>query len=95
MHVDVLKRIRSKSLAKARKAVKPVEPAQFQSFVLDRQGVGSLGGERYEGVDGVMRVVEQLEGVSLPINVWEESVFPVRVRDYRPALLDELIARCA
>lgn len=92
VHADVLKRIRSKSLAKARKAVKPVEAAQFQSFVLDRQGVGSLGGERYEGVDGVMRVVEQLEGVSLPINVWEESVFPVRVRDYRPALLDELIA---
>ncbi len=92
VHADVLKRIRSKSLAKARKAVKPVMPAQFQSFVLDRQGVGSLGGERYEGVDGVMRVVEQLEGVSLPINVWEESVFPVRVRDYRPALLDELIA---
>lgn len=92
VHADVLKRIRSKSLAKARKAVKPVEAAQFQSFVLERQGVGSLGGERYEGVDGVMRVVEQLEGVSLPVTVWEESVFPVRVRGYRPAMLDELIA---
>ncbi len=37
--------------------------AQFLSAVRARQGVGSLGGERYEGGDGVMRVVAQLEGV--------------------------------
>lgn len=38
-----------------------------------------------------MRVIEQLEGISLPTALWESAVFPARVRDYQPALLDELL----
>lgn len=91
LHKDVFRRIRQRSLAKARKAVKPVEPAAYQMFLLDRQGVGPVGGEQYEGADGLMRVIEQLEGVALPAAIWESSIFPVRVRDYQPALLDELL----
>ncbi|WP_236029243.1 DEAD/DEAH box helicase [Bifidobacterium miconisargentati] len=91
LHKDVFRRIRSRSLAKARKAVKPVEPNAYQMFLLDRQGVGPVGGERYEGGDGLMRVIEQLEGVALPAALWESAVFPARVRDYQPALLDELL----
>ncbi|OZG67520.1 DEAD/DEAH box helicase [Bifidobacterium eulemuris] len=91
LHRDVFRRIRSRSLKKARESVKPVDVSTFQTFLLDRQGVGPVGGERYEGVDGLMRVIEQLEGVALPASVWERSVFPARVRDYQPALLDELI----
>ena len=52
LHKDVFRRIRALSLAKARKAIKPVEPAVYQAFLLDRQGVGPVGGARYEGVDG-------------------------------------------
>ncbi|KAB8288518.1 DEAD/DEAH box helicase [Bifidobacterium avesanii] len=92
LYRDVFARIRSLSLAKARKAVKPVEPAAYQAFLLDRQGVGPVGGERYEGADGLMRVIEQLEGVALPADVWENAVFPARVADYAPAMLDELLA---
>ncbi|MBT1182198.1 DEAD/DEAH box helicase [Bifidobacterium sp. CP2] len=92
LHKDVFRRIRARSLAKAREAVKPVEPAAYQSFLLDRQGVGPVGGERYESADGLMRVIEQLEGVALPAGVWESSVFPARVAGYSPAMLDELLA---
>ena len=88
----VSNRIRSRSLAKARKAVRPVAAADFQRFVLERQGVGSAGGQRFDGIDGVMRVIEQLEGVALPIDVWEQAVLPSRVRDYLPTMLDELVA---
>lgn len=91
LHKDVFRRIRSRSLAKARKAVKPVESEAFQMFLIDRQGIGPVGGERYEGADGLMRVIEQLEGISLPTALWESAVFPARVRDYQPALLDELL----
>lgn len=91
LHKDVFRRIRQRSLIKARKAIKPVEPAAYQMFLLDRQGVGPVGGERYEGVDGLMRVIEQLEGLALPAALWESSIFPARVRDYQPALLDELL----
>lgn len=44
LHKDVFRRIRALSLAKARKAIKPVEPAVYQAFLLDRQGVGPVGG---------------------------------------------------
>ena len=92
LHRDVFRRIRARSLSKAREAVKPVVPAVYQSLLLDRQGVGPVGGERYDGADGLMRVIEQLEGVSLPLPVWEDAVFPARVRGYQPAMLDELLA---
>ena len=91
LHREVFRRIRSLSLAKARQAVKPVEQTVYQAFLLDRQGVGPVGGARYEGVDGLLRVIEQLEGVFLSADVWESSVFPSRIRDYEPGLLDELI----
>ena len=40
----------------------------------------------------MMRVIEQLEGIYLNASVWESSVFPARVRDYQPSMLDELLA---
>lgn len=92
LHRDVFRRIRSRSLRKARQAVRPVEPSAYQAMLLDRQGVGPVGGERHDGPDGLMRVIEQLEGVALPAQVWERSVFPARVRGYHPAMLDELLA---
>lgn len=92
LHRDVFRRIRFRSLAKARNAIKPVSPQTYQAFLLDRQGVGPVGGERYEGIDGLMRVIEQLEGVSLAAQIWESSVFSTRVRGYHPSMLDELIA---
>ena len=39
-----------------------------------------------------MRVIEQLEGVFLNASVWESTVFPARVREYQPSMLDELIS---
>lgn len=92
LHRDVFRRIRALSLAKARQAIKPVTAAAYQSFLLDRQGVGPVGGARYQGTDGLMRVIEQLEGIALPIGIWETMAFPARVADYTPAMLDELIS---
>lgn len=95
LHREVFRRIRSRSLAKARKAVKSVSPAIYQSWLLNHQGVISSGDEStgFEGVDGLLRVIEQLEGLPLPAKLWESVVFPSRVRDYTPAMLDELLAQ--
>ncbi|MBM6699480.1 DEAD/DEAH box helicase [Bifidobacterium pullorum subsp. saeculare] len=92
LHRDVFRRIRSRSLARARAAIRPVDPGDYQRFLLRRQGVGSGGAGGHEGTDGLLRVIEQLEGVALPPTVWEHGVFPARVRGYAPALLDELLA---
>ncbi|NEG70143.1 DEAD/DEAH box helicase [Bifidobacterium choloepi] len=91
VHEDVFKRIRTKSLAAARAAVKPVKPDAYQRFLLELQGVGPVGAEQRDGLDGLMAVIEQLEGVALPVDVWERAVFPARVRDYMPMMLDELV----
>ena len=85
---EVLRRLRSRSLAAVRKQVEPVEPVAFARFLPAWQGVGGSG----RGSDGVLAVVEQLAGVPLPASAWETLILPARVRDYSPALLDVLTA---
>ena len=83
----VLRRLRSRSLAAARKQVEPVDPAALARFLPSWQGVG--GNTR--GVEGVLAVIDQLAGLSLPASAWESLVLPARVADYSPAMLDELL----
>ncbi|MGY0503477.1 Lhr family ATP-dependent helicase [Nocardia sp. FBN12] len=86
---QVLRRLRRRSLAAARHEVEPVTTAAFARFLPAWQHVGS--GE-LRGVDGVATVVEQLAGVPIPASAWESLILPTRVRDYSPAMLDELMA---
>ncbi|MGW4247449.1 ATP-dependent helicase [Nocardia sp. NPDC004722] len=86
---EVLRRLRRRSLAAARKEVEPVATAALGRFLPSWQHVGS--GE-LRGVDGVAAVVEQLAGVPIPASAWESLILPSRVRDYSPAMLDELMA---
>lgn len=86
---EVLRRLRRRSLAAARKEVEPVATAALARFLPDWQHIGT--GE-LRGVDGVAAVVEQLAGVPIPASAWESLILPARVRDYSPAMLDELMA---
>ncbi|WP_280382951.1 ATP-dependent helicase [Nocardia wallacei] len=86
---QVLRRLRRRSLAAARKEVEPVATAAFARFLPAWQHVGSA---ELRGVDGVAAVVEQLAGVPIPASAWESLILPSRVRDYSPAMLDELTA---
>lgn len=88
---EVFKRLRSLSLAKARRAVRAVDGATFVRFLLDLQGIGTVGEARFEGIEGTADVIAQFEGVFLPAASWESQVLPSRVRDYRPSMLDELL----
>ncbi|MEC4295014.1 DEAD/DEAH box helicase [Adlercreutzia shanghongiae] len=88
----VLRRLRSRSLARAREAVRPVASEAYVQFLMERQGVAAPGEPALAGVDGVAQVIAQFEGAALPMAQWESDVFPVRVPDYRPAMLDELVA---
>ncbi|MBS1698677.1 MAG: ATP-dependent helicase [Actinobacteria bacterium] len=83
---EVLRRLRMRSLAAIRGSVEPVSPTAFARFLPEWQHL-----ERpLEGVDGVAAVIEQLAGVPIPASAWESLVLPQRVRDYSPAMLDEL-----
>ncbi|PTT16285.1 ATP-dependent helicase, partial [Microbacterium sp. HMWF026] len=86
--VEVLRRLRMRSLAAIRGSVEPVPPAAYARFLPVWQHLG----RPLEGIDGVLAVIEQLAGVPIPASAWESLVLPSRVSDYSPALLDELTA---
>ncbi len=46
----------------------------------------------HSGLDGLMSVIDQLAGVRMPASAIEPLVLAPRVRDYSPAMLDELLA---
>ncbi|KQC37543.1 ATP-dependent helicase [Frankia sp. ACN1ag] len=83
----VLRALRRRSLAALRREVEAVPTRAFGAFLPTWQGVTSGRGR---GVDGVLRAVEQLQGVLIPASAWEQLVLPARVTDYSPAMLDEL-----
>ncbi|OZE88212.1 ATP-dependent helicase [Rhodococcus sp. 15-649-1-2] len=84
---EVLRRLRRRSLAAARQEVEPVATATLGRFLPAWQHVQS---RQLSGIDGVAAVVEQLAGVPIPASAWESLVLSSRVRDYSPAMLDEL-----
>ncbi len=94
--VEVLRRIRRRSLAALRAEVEPVEQAAYARFLADWQHLSPARGggspATLSGIDGVAAVLDQLSGVPVPASGWESHVLPSRVRDYTPALLDELLA---
>ena len=87
----VLRLVRRRSVAALRAEVEPVPAEEFAQFLPAWQGIAPTG-PTYRGEDGVLRAVEQLAGVVLPASAVESLVLPSRVRDYAPALLDELCA---
>ncbi|MFN2625007.1 MAG: DEAD/DEAH box helicase, partial [Mycobacteriales bacterium] len=86
---EVLRAIRRRSLARLRKEVEPVAGDVLARFLPVWQGVGTHAAR---GVDGLLRVVEQLAGVAVPASVLERQVLAARVVDYAPGMLDELTA---
>ncbi|MFZ2528281.1 MAG: ATP-dependent helicase, partial [Rhodococcus sp. (in: high G+C Gram-positive bacteria)] len=83
---EVLRRLRRRSLAAARHEVEPVSTATLGRFLPAWHHIG--GGLR--GIDGVATVVDQLAGFPVPASALEPLVLAPRVRDYSPAMLDEL-----
>ncbi|QKJ87114.1 ATP-dependent helicase [Paramixta manurensis] len=96
---EVFRRLRVRSLQAARNATRPVAQTAYVTLLLERHGVLNETAHRdsptigaYQGVNGVARVIEQLAGVPLPASLWEAQILPARVRDYQPAMLDELLS---
>ncbi|MBB2890498.1 ATP-dependent helicase [Flexivirga oryzae] len=85
---EVLRTIKRRSLAALRAEVEPVPAEDLARFLPAWQGVGGT----LRGVDGVMRVVEQLAGARVPASALETLILPARVASYHPGMLDELMA---
>ncbi len=85
---DVLRILRRRSLAALRAQVEPVSACAYARFLPAWHHVGSTN----SGIDGLAAVLDQLAGVPLPASAVESLVLAPRVRDYSPAMLDELLA---
>ena len=80
----LLARIHRYTLARLRREIDPVEPADYMRFLFAWHGLE----ERREGPTGLLAVIEQLEGFEAPAAAWEDSIFAARLRGYDPSWLD-------
>ena len=84
----LLARIHRYTLERLRAEIQPVSRADFMRFLFEWQRV--LPDQRVAGEEGLMSVLEQLEGIELPAAAWETEVLPSRCNDYSPEYLDHL-----
>ena len=84
---EVLRTVRQRSLARLRQEVEPVEATALGRFLVHWHG---LARQRY-GLDGLLDVIEQLQGVPIAASVLENEVLAARVNNYSPAMLDTLL----
>jgi ATP-dependent Lhr-like helicase len=81
---EVLRRLRRASLAALRREVEPAEQAALGRFLPSWHGIGRRASLR--------EALVPLQGLALPVALWESDVLPRRVPDYRPEQLDALCA---
>jgi len=81
---DVLRRLRRASLAALRREVEPTEQAALGRFLPHWHGIDRRATLR--------EALIPLQGLALPVSLWESEVLPRRVPSYRPEQLDQLCA---
>lgn len=84
--VQVLRTIRTRSLAALRAEVEPVDQNTYARFLPAWQQVGST----LSGADGLYEVVAQLAGAKVPASALESFILPARLKGYQSSWLDEL-----
>jgi len=81
---EVLRRLRRASLAALRREVEPAEQAAFGRFLPSWHGIDRRATLR--------EALVPLQGLALPVALWESDVLRRRVPGYRPEQLDALCA---
>ena len=81
---DVLRRIRRASLAVLRREVEPAEQVALGRFLPAWHGIDRKATLR--------EALVPLQGLAIPVSLWETEILPRRVPGYQPASLDQLCA---
>ncbi len=84
----ILARIHRLTLDRLRKEIEPVTSQGFMRFLLHWQHAAE--GSRVAGPQGLLTVIEQLQGFEAAAVTWERDIFPARVKGYDPQWLDQL-----
>ncbi len=83
-----LEEIHRLTLNRLRKEMEPATPEEYADFLIRWQHVHP--DTQLSGVDGLREVIGQIQGQENFQAVYERDVFPGRVKDYSPAMLDRL-----
>jgi ATP-dependent Lhr-like helicase len=84
----LLARIHRRTLDGLRRLIEPVSPAALMRFLLAWQHVAP--GTQQHGRDGLLRVIERLQGFEAAAGAWERELLAARVAGYQAGWLDEL-----
>ncbi len=85
---ETLERIRKVTIFRRRNQVQPCDTSRFVEFLLKWQH--RTPNTKLSGHDGLITVLEQLQGLPLPAQIWENDIFATRLDDYRKTFLDDL-----
>ena len=84
----ILARIHRDTVAQLRREIQPVSAATFVRFLFHWQrGTPS---RQVRGEEGLLEVVEQLQGFEAAAGAWEPEILPLRVAEYGTTTLDHL-----
>ncbi len=86
---EVLRRMRTRSLAAARRELRPVSQSAFARFLAASHQLDDRPGS---SPDEVLFALQRLAGAVLPASAWESQVLPARLAGYDTAHLDALLA---
>ncbi|MFL5790891.1 MAG: DEAD/DEAH box helicase [Actinomycetota bacterium] len=86
--LDVMRRIRRRSLAALRREVEPVDPETFGRFLPAWQGVDHPSA----GAHALTEAISRLQGAAIAASILERDVLPARVLGYREVDLDAMTA---
>jgi ATP-dependent Lhr-like helicase len=81
---DVLRRIRRATLATLRREIEPAEQAALGRFLPGWHGIDRRSSLR--------EALVPLQGLALPVSLWETEILPRRVPQYQAAYLDQICA---
>ena len=84
----LLQRIHKLTLDQLRNQVRPVTPDVYWAFLCSYQHL--LPETWRHGPQGLLEVIEQLEGLDLAVGAFEAELLPSRLGGYQPAWLDSL-----
>jgi ATP-dependent Lhr-like helicase len=85
-----LEELHRRSLKSLKEQVKPVLTHQYVDFMVKWQHLHPK--TRLQGKEGVFHVIRQLQTWEEHITCWERYFLAPRISDYRPEMLDDLIA---
>ncbi|MFC5405928.1 DEAD/DEAH box helicase [Cohnella soli] len=88
--VKIASRIVRSTIRIARSKAEPIDPAAWCSRIAFMQH--ALNGTQQQGGEGLLSVIERLQGIYLPLSHWETIIFPSRIAAYKKEQLDLLCA---